>query len=103
MEMGQYFRYLPLLFTYRTINAKKPLGGLITKDEIEFLRGNDEINFDKISLLLQRLPSEVVFIFKSMHIIGQHNKRAGGNTRTRLISFTNSSIEALNSQYTQIY
>lgn len=27
LGMGQYFRYLPLLFTYRTINAKKPLGG----------------------------------------------------------------------------
>jgi hypothetical protein len=27
MGMGQYYRYLPLLFTYRTINTKKPLGG----------------------------------------------------------------------------
>ena len=30
LNMGEYFRYLPLLFTYRTINAKKPLGGVIT-------------------------------------------------------------------------
>jgi aarF domain-containing kinase len=30
LNMGEYFRYLPLLFTYRTINAKKPLGGQIT-------------------------------------------------------------------------
>ena len=68
--MGEYFRYLPLLFTYRTINAKKPLGGKITKDEIKFLKSNDEVNFEKLSLLMQRLPSEVVFIFKAMHIIG---------------------------------
>jgi aarF domain-containing kinase len=34
MGFGAYFRYMPLLFTYRTINAKKPLGGVITKDEI---------------------------------------------------------------------
>jgi hypothetical protein len=27
MGIGEYYRYLPLLFTYRTINATKPLGG----------------------------------------------------------------------------
>ena len=52
MGMGEYFRYLPLLFTYRTINAKKPLGGKITKDEIKFLKSNDEVNFEKLSLLM---------------------------------------------------
>ena len=103
MGMGEYFRYLPLLFTYRTINAKKPLGGKITQDEIKFLKGNDEVNFEKLSLLMQCLPSEVVFIFKAMHIIGQHNRRSGGETRTRLLSFTHSCIEAMNDQYTDIY
>ena len=100
LGMGEYFRYLPLLFTYRTINAKKPLGGLITKDEIQFLKGNDEINFEKLSLLMQKLPSEVVFIFKAMHIIGVHNRRSGGDTRDRLLSFTNRSIEAMNEEST---
>jgi len=52
MGMGEYFRYLPLLFTYRTINAKKPLGGPLAKEEIKFLKGNDEINFEKLSYLL---------------------------------------------------
>ena len=52
LGMGEYFRYLPLLFTYRTINAKKPLGGVISKEEIKFLKGYDEINFEKLSYLL---------------------------------------------------
>jgi aarF domain-containing kinase len=52
MGIGEYFRYLPLLFTYRTINAKKPLGGTVSKEEIQFLKGNDEVNFEKISFLL---------------------------------------------------
>ena len=101
--MGQYFRYLPLLFTYRTINAKKPLGGQITKDEVDFLRGNDEINLEKISLLLQRLPSEVVFIFKAMHTIGLHNRRTGGTTRERLLTFTDYSAEGLSESYSTVY
>ena len=103
MGMGEYFRYLPLLFTYRTINAKKPLGGMITKDEVQFLKGNDEINFEKLSYLLQLMPSEVVFIFKAMHIIGVHNRRSGGETRDRLISFTNCSIESLHENDTRLY
>jgi hypothetical protein len=78
MGINEYFRYLPLLFTYRTINATKPLGATVTKDEIQFLKGKDEVNFEKISFLLQRLPSEVIFIFKAMHIVGLHNARAGG-------------------------
>jgi len=95
LGMGQYFRYLPLLFTYRTINAKKPLGGSITKEEIAFLKGNDEVNFEKVSLLLQELPTEVVFIFKAMHVIGLHNRRSGGTTRERLIKFTDLSIQGV--------
>jgi len=95
LGMGEYFRYLPILFTYRTINSKKPLGGGPTKEEMEFLRGNDEVNFEKISFLLSMLPSEIIFIFKSMHIIGVHNRVAGGETRARLLRFCEYCIEAL--------
>ncbi len=52
LGIGEYFRYLPLLFTYRTINAKKPLGGTVSREEIDFLKGNDEVNFEKISFLM---------------------------------------------------
>lgn len=34
MGINEYFRYLPLLFTYRTINATKPLGATVSKEEI---------------------------------------------------------------------
>ena len=52
-EMGikEYFRYLPLLFTYRTINTTKPLGGKLVDEEKEFLMDNDEVNMDKIGML----------------------------------------------------
>lgn len=103
LGIGQYFRYLPLLFTYRTINAKKPLGATVAKEEIEFLKGKDEVNFEKISFLLQKLPSEIVFIFKAMHIIGLHNSRSGGNTRKRLLQFTDDSIVALSYKHSVFY
>ncbi len=103
MGINEYFRYLPLLFTYRTINATKPLGATVTKDEIQFLKGKDEVNFEKISFLLQRLPSEVIFIFKAMHIVGLHNARTGGQTRHRLLRFTIDCIDALSYKHTVFY
>ena len=39
------------------------------------------------------MPSELVFIFKAMHIIGLHNRKNGGTTRERLLIFTDYSIE----------
>jgi len=52
MGIGEYYRYLPLLFTYRTINTTKPLGGKPAPEEKDFLLGNDEINMDKIGMLV---------------------------------------------------
>ncbi len=52
LGIDEYYRYLPLLFTYRTINTTKKIGATVAKEEIEFLKGNDEVNFEKISFLL---------------------------------------------------
>ena len=53
-ELGidDYYRFLPLLFTYRTINTTKPLGGKAVPEERDFLIGNDEINLDKLGMLI---------------------------------------------------
>ena len=53
-ELGidEYYRYLPILFTYRTINTTKPLGGRPVPEEKEFLVGNNEGNLEKIGTLL---------------------------------------------------
>ena len=85
MGIGEYYRYLPLLFTYRTINSTKPMGGKLAPEEKVYLHSENEINLDKIGMLLQKLPTDLVFIFKAMHMVGVHNARAGGTTRKRLI------------------
>lgn len=103
MGMGEYFRYLPLLFTGRTINSKKPLGSKIDEKEIKFIKDNDEFNFEKISFLFQRLPSEVIFIFKAMHLVAINNIRAGGDRRERLVHYSVNSIEALNQKASPLW
>lgn len=94
LGVGEYFRFLPLIFTYRTINSTKTHGGKANKEDVEFLKGNDEGNFEKISTLLQKLPQELMFIFKAMHTVSLHNRRAGGDTRYRLFLFTQKALEA---------
>jgi len=103
MGIGEYYRYLPLLFTYRTINTTKPLGGRPVKEERNYLVNNDEVNMEKIGGLLQKLPTDLVFIFKAMHIIGVHNMRCGGNTRERILNFTDYSIQAIGQNYSMVY
>lgn len=38
MDLGEYYRYLPLLFTYRTINSKKHFGDKLAPDEKEYFK-----------------------------------------------------------------
>lgn len=52
MGIGEYYRYLPLLFTYRTINSTKPMGGKLAPEEKVYLHSEHEINLDKIGMLL---------------------------------------------------
>ena len=95
MGVGEYYRYLPILFTYRTINSRKPFAARFNKDEKKFMVQNDEINFEKISYLLQLLPAQLTFIFKAIHCVGIHNSRCGGTTKDRLLTFSRDCIDRL--------
>lgn len=59
MGLGEHYRYLPLLFTYRTINSKKPLGGKFSPEEISFMKDNDEMNLEKMGMLTEKLPANM--------------------------------------------
>jgi hypothetical protein len=52
MGIGEYYRYLPLLFTYRTINSTKPMGGKLDPGERKYLTSQDEIDLDRVGMLL---------------------------------------------------
>ena len=64
------------------------MGGKLDADERKYLTSQDEIDLDRVGMLLQKLPTDVVFIFKAMHMVGVHNSRTGGSTRARILNFT---------------
>jgi len=88
MGLGEHYRFLPLLFTFRTINSTKPLGGKFTEEEKNFIVDNDEMNFEKIGMLTERLPANICLIFKTAQYTWIHNKRLGGSIRYQLMSFS---------------
>mmetsp|Transcript_23125 Transcript_23125/g.26173 ORF Transcript_23125/g.26173 Transcript_23125/m.26173 type:complete len:520 (+) Transcript_23125:857-2416(+) len=95
LGLGEYYRYLPLLLTYRPINSKKPLGAPLTAEDRKLLRKTDEINFEKVNELIQRMPPEIMFIMRASNLIAIHNAGLGGNTRGRLKKFSDYCFKAL--------
>ena len=54
-------------------------------------------------MLLQKLPTDVVFIFKAMHIVAVHNFRAGGTTRGRIFTFSDYCMQGLSERFSTFY
>ena len=95
MGLGEYYRYLPLILTYRTINSKRPLGSVISEEEKKQLHRENEITFEKITRLMQKLPPDLLFIIRTSNLIALHNIRLGGTTRERLMIYSDYSFKAL--------
>lgn len=95
MGLGEYYRYLPLILTYRTMSSRRPLGEIITKEEKQSLHKGNEITFEKITRLMQRLPPDLIFIVRTNNLVALHNLRLGGSSRNRFMKYTDMSFIAL--------
>lgn len=93
--MAEHYRYLPLIFTYRTLNSRKSLGTKMTNEEIKMLKTNDDLNMENIGFLLQKLPWDIILIFKATHLITIHNKKLGASDRTKFMRFNHYCLKAL--------
>ena len=103
MGMGDYFRYMPLLFTLRTIKTKKRIGADLTEEEKQYFKSEVEIDIDKIGMLLQKLPADLVFILRAVRLISVHNMRAKGTTRDRLFTFIKYTCQGLAQGFSPLY
>lgn len=86
--VDEYYRYLPIIFTYRTIDSKKALGESFRKDEKQMMKISNDLNFDNIGFLLQKLPWDLILIFKASHFVSIHNKKFGIRNRHKFLHFT---------------
>ena len=49
-----------------------------------------------MSFLFQKLPQEIIFILKALHLCAVNNIRAGGNRRERLFKYAESALDGAN-------
>ncbi len=93
LGLGEYFRYLPLILTHRTMDSQNPLGSLLTTAEKRELHRRMEITFTKISRLLQLLPPDLLFVIRTSNLVALHNMVLGGAPRRRLEIYTEAALE----------
>ena len=77
------------------MNSKKSLGQRMTKEEVKMLQDNDDLNLENIGFLIQKLPWDIILIFKATHLITVHIGKFGANDRTKIFRFSDYCIEGL--------
>ncbi|CAG9316228.1 unnamed protein product [Blepharisma stoltei] len=93
--IGEYYKYLPLILTYRTIDSRKQIGEIISQEDKQKLHKSNDITFEKITRLMQVLPPDLLFIIRTSNLVALHNLKLGGTTRKRLLLYTDYSLKGL--------
>jgi len=93
LDIGEFYKYLPLILLFRTIGSKKRLGDPITQEEKTYIRDKDLVTFEKVNHLMQALPPDMLFVIRASNLVAIHNATLGGTTRHRLMKFTDMAFE----------
>uniref|UniRef100_K3W889 ABC1 atypical kinase-like domain-containing protein n=1 Tax=Globisporangium ultimum (strain ATCC 200006 / CBS 805.95 / DAOM BR144) TaxID=431595 RepID=K3W889_GLOUD len=84
LNVGAFAKYLPLLFTYRTISSTTPLASSMTEGEKKELTEDlKKLQFSSVTDFLEQLPRDMLFVFRTNNMIRSLNKDLGGSSRER--------------------
>lgn len=93
LNIGEVVRYLPLLFTYRTINHKGRLDASMSEQERQKLSEDlKNLRFSNVTEFLEQLPRDMLFVLRTNNMIRALNKDLGGTKRERFSIMGNSAI-----------
>ncbi len=96
-ELGidDYFIYLPMAFTFRTMGSKKAIGYRWTEEDRRKLNNEEFITAENISCLMQRLPDNYLMILKTVNLVATHNRLLGNSGRHRMFTFLREALRSL--------
>lgn len=95
LNVGELANYLPLLFTYRTMDHKGPLDASMSQSEREKLSETlKSLRFSNVTDFLEQLPRDMLFVFRTNNMIRALNKDLGGTTRERFSIMGNYAVGA---------
>jgi hypothetical protein len=92
LGMGEYYKYLPIILLWRSKSVVR-LGDMPPEADRKALMKADAISFEKINLIMQNLPEEMIFIIRTSNLIHIHNVTLGGSNRERLLVFARTCLE----------
>ncbi|KAH7461464.1 Secreted RxLR effector protein 27 [Phytophthora ramorum] len=100
LNVGDLAKYLPLLFTYRTIDHKGRLDAAMSESERKKLSEDlKSMRVSNISDFLEQLPRDMLFVFRTNNMIRSLNKDLGGTTRERFSIMGNYAVSGHSAFY----
>jgi aarF domain-containing kinase len=72
LGVGEYYKYLPLVFLWR-MNTAKTLGTAPTKDDHSKLSRSGQVSFEIINKIVEHLPENMIFVIRTTNMIAAHN------------------------------
>lgn len=95
LGIGEFYKYLPVVLMYRTMDSNKKIGENFTQEERKELRERNMVSLEKINNLMNALPPDMLFIIRASNLVAIHNRTLGGTSRERLLKFSDLVIENL--------
>lgn len=102
LGVGKYFKYLPVIFTGRTLDSKSDLGQGMSEEERKQLR--DELRmltFGDVSQFMESLPRDLLIVLRTDGLLRSIVSKLGGRPRTRLLINAKYAISGLSMDKTK--
>ncbi|XP_059644766.1 uncharacterized protein LOC132286447 [Cornus florida] len=94
--VGKYARYLPLIFTGRTIDSKSALGKGMSADEKKNLKQEvKSLKMEDISSFMESLPPDFVTILRTDGLLRSLISKLGAPQRARLLAYAKYALHGL--------
>ncbi|KAK1432452.1 hypothetical protein QVD17_09349 [Tagetes erecta] len=97
--IGRYAKYLPLIFTGRTINSRAAFGdGMPDEEKTNLKREVKSLSVGDISEFMESLPSEFLTVLRTDALVRSLNSKLGSSQRERLVVYANYALHGLSSK-----
>ncbi|XP_050270103.1 uncharacterized protein LOC126714139 isoform X1 [Quercus robur] len=94
--VGKYFKYLPLIFTGRTIDSKSTLlGGMSIEEKRNLKQELKSLKMEDISSFMESLPPEFSRILRTDGLLRSIISRLGASQRVRLLAYAKYALHGL--------
>lgn len=97
--IGKYSKYIPLIFTGRTIDSKAALGdGMSVEERTNLKQEVKSLTFGDVSEFMESLPSEFLTVLRTDALVRSLVSKLGSSQRVRLLVYANYALDGLSSK-----